>query len=60
MISGSLNSIAGLLGTYDTISDLPIIGNILGSLPFTGSLGSVSGSAEPIGSVANLVSKVGS
>lgn len=60
MISGSLNSLAGLLGMYDTIANLPIIGGLLEGLPFTGSLGSVAGSAEPIGSVADIVGKVGS
>ena len=39
---------------------LPISGDLLGSLPFTGSLGSVSGSSEPIGSLANIVGRVGS
>lgn len=60
MISGSLDTLAGLLGTYGTISNLPLIGDLLEALPFTGSLGSISGSAEPIGSVANIFDTVGS
>ena len=35
MISGSLNGIAGLLGAYDTIANLPIIGDLLAGLPLS-------------------------
>lgn len=61
MISGSLDSFAGLFGMLDTIIGLPVVGDLVsGLLPMSGSADLLTGSAGPIGSAADGFDVIGS